>query len=124
MYTSKLAVPDILVTYAILADLKGCYLNINSFYLFMYFGLIDAFIYMPEQMVELIAVSCPVGALLWPYALDLIGFKAVLKLLQQIKKYKVVYILAYLPRLELVVSPDGKSGLVSGNSMDHFEMVV
>jgi hypothetical protein len=42
-----------------------------------------------------------------------------LLLLQQNRKYKVVNTLAYLPRLDIAMRPNNKSGLVSGNSMDH-----
>jgi hypothetical protein len=52
----------------------------------------------------------------------LIDFQAVKLLLQQNKKYKIVHILAYSPCLDIVVRPNGKSGLVSGNGMDHFQV--
>jgi hypothetical protein len=38
------------------------------------------------------------------------------------RKYKVVHVLAYLPSLDIAVRPNNKSGLVSGNSMDNFQV--
>jgi hypothetical protein len=66
----------------------------------------------------------PIIALFRPYTLGLIDFKAVLLLLQQCWKYKVVPVLAYLPHLGTAVRPNGKSSHVSGNSMDHFQVVI
>jgi hypothetical protein len=43
----------------------------------------------------------------------LIEFPAILLLLQQNQKYKVVYILSYVPRLDIAVRSNGKSGGVS-----------
>jgi hypothetical protein len=37
----------------------------------------------------------------------LIGFQAVLLLLQENGKYEVIHILAYLPHLDMAVRPDG-----------------
>jgi hypothetical protein len=47
-------------------------------------------------------------------------------LFQRNKKYKVAHILAYLPCLDKAVRPNGKSGLVSGNSIafDAFETAI
>jgi hypothetical protein len=53
----------------------------------------------------------------------LIDFQAVL-LLEQIKIYKVVRIMAYLPRLDVAVRPNGKFAFVSKNSMYHFQVVI
>jgi hypothetical protein len=52
----------------------------------------------------------------------LIGFQALLLLLQQNQKYEIVHILAYLPHLDMAVKPNGKSGPVSGNNMDRFQV--
>jgi hypothetical protein len=39
-------------------------------------------------------------------------------------KYKVVHILAYLPRFDTAIRQNGKSGRVSVNSMAHFQAEV
>jgi hypothetical protein len=54
----------------------------------------------------------------------LIGFQAVLLLLQQNRKYEVVYGLAYFPRLDLAVISNGKSVRVSGNSTNHLQVAI
>jgi hypothetical protein len=43
-------------------------------------------------------------------------------LLQQNQKYKNVHILAYSPCLDMAVKPNGKSGPVLGNNMDHSQV--
>jgi hypothetical protein len=53
----------------------------------------------------------------------LIGFQAVLLLLQQNPKYEV-HIVAYLPRLDTAVRPNDKSARVSGNSMDLLQVAI
>jgi hypothetical protein len=52
--------------------------------------------------------------LCWSHTVRLIGFQAVMLLLQQNRKSKVVHILAYVPRLDIAVRTNGKSGRVSG----------
>jgi hypothetical protein len=52
-------------------------------YLFTYLFSFDEFVYMTQEMGELVAASRPVVSLLRLYALRLIGFRAVLLLLQQ-----------------------------------------
>jgi hypothetical protein len=60
-----------------------------------------------------------------PDTLGLIGFQTVFfLLLQQDRKYKPVYILAYLPQLYINIRTINKSGRVSGNSMDHFQVAI
>jgi hypothetical protein len=71
-----------------------------------------------------VVASHSIVALLQPYALPLICFQAVLLLLQQNRKYKVVHILAYLPRLDTTVIPYAKSDRVPGSSMDHFQVTI
>jgi hypothetical protein len=71
-------------------------------------------------MGQLVAASCPHVALLQPHTFNLIDFQAVLVLLQQNQKYKIVLVLAYLSCLVIGVRPNGKSGHVPGNGMDHF----
>jgi hypothetical protein len=56
--------------------------------------------------------------------LGLIGFQAALLLLARNRKHKFVHILAYLPRFDTAVRPNGKSGRVSGNNMDHFRVSI
>jgi hypothetical protein len=79
---------------------------------------------MTQQMGELMAAFHPILASLRQYALGLIGFQAVLLLLQQNRKYKVVHILAYLPRLDIAVRPNGVSGRVSGNGITRFQVAI
>jgi hypothetical protein len=59
-----------------------------------------------------------------PYALDLTGFRAVLLFLQQNQKQYVVHVLAYLPRLDLAVKSNSKSGCAFGNNMKHFQEIL
>lgn len=84
LFSRQLAVPG--VTYVILIDVKGYYLNFDTFYLFIhYFISFDIVIYMTQQMGWLLTTCCPFLALLWVYALGVIGFQFVLLLLQQNK---------------------------------------
>jgi hypothetical protein len=50
------------------------------------------------------------------------GPKTVLLLLLQNRKHITVHILTYLRRLDKAVRQNGKSGPVSGNGMDHFQV--
>jgi hypothetical protein len=68
--------------------------------------------------------SYSVIRLLWPYTLGLFGFQPILLLLQQKQKSEVVPMLAYLPHLTVVVRLSGKSGCVSGSTMDHFQVAI
>jgi hypothetical protein len=54
----------------------------------------------------------------------LIGFQAILLLLQQNQKYKAVNILVYLPYLDTAERQNGKSCHVSGSSMEHFQVAI
>jgi hypothetical protein len=67
--------------------------------------------------------SCSIVALLRPYTIGLIGFQAIL-LFHKTGKCKLVYNVAYLSRLDRAVRPNGKSGRVSGNSMDHLQVTI
>jgi hypothetical protein len=60
--------------------------------------------------------------LIRPNSPGFIGFQTIFLFFQQNRKFKVVYILAYLPRLDKAVRPSGKFDRVSGNSMDHFQV--
>jgi hypothetical protein len=89
-------------------------------YLFRYLISFHAFVYMTQQMSLLVAAPRPVVTRLRPYTLGLIGFQAVLLLLQQNLKYTVFHILPYMPRLDIVVIPFiGKYSRISAISMDH-----
>jgi hypothetical protein len=67
--------------------------------------------------------SIPIVALLRTYTLGLTVFKPLL-LFQQNRKSKIVNILAYLPRLDIAIRPNGKSGRISGNNTDHFQAAI
>jgi hypothetical protein len=54
----------------------------------------------------------------------LTGFKAVLLFLQQNQESNVVRVLAYLPRLDLAVKSNNKSGCAFGNNMEHFQEIL
>jgi hypothetical protein len=71
-----------------------------------------------------VAVFRSIVALLQPYTLGLIGFQVIPLLIQQNGKYKIIHFLAYLSRLDIAVNPNGKSGCVSGISMDHFQVSI
>jgi hypothetical protein len=68
-------------------------------------------------------VTRPVFALLRLHTLDITDFQAILLFLRQNPKYGV-HILAYLSRLNIGVRPHCKSGLVSGDSINNFVMVI
>jgi hypothetical protein len=53
----------------------------------------------------------------------LIGFQVALLLLQQNRKYEV-HILAILPRLDMAVTGNAKSGRAPGSSMDNFQVTI
>jgi hypothetical protein len=74
-------------------------------------------------MDELIKAFHPVIALFRPYILRLTGFSSPFFVLWQNRKFKA-HILAYLPGLDIAVRPNGKSGRVSGNSVDHFQVAI
>jgi hypothetical protein len=79
---------------------------------------------MTQQMGQLFAASCPFIAFLQPNTLGLGDFQAVLLLLQQNWKYKVVHIQAYLPCLDIRVEQNSRSGHVSRNSVNHFQVAI
>jgi hypothetical protein len=54
----------------------------------------------------------------------MIHFQAVLLLLQQNMKYKALRIVAHLPDMDTAVIPNSKSGFVSGNSMNRFQIAI
>jgi uncharacterized membrane protein len=58
-------------------------ISTHFIYLFIRFILFDALVYVTQQIGLLIAASRPIIALFRPYVLVLIGFQAILLLLQQ-----------------------------------------
>jgi hypothetical protein len=81
--------------------------------------LFYAFVFMNQQMFKLVSASCKIIASLLSCTVRFICFQAFLLFLQHNRKFKVVSILVYLPRLDIVLRPNGKSGCLSGNSMDY-----
>jgi hypothetical protein len=78
---------------------------------------------MTQQIGYFVAASCSIVTLLRPCTLGSTGFQALL-LLRQNKKYKGFSILACFARLEVSAKPDGKSGRVSGDSMNNFHVAI
>jgi hypothetical protein len=78
---------------------------------------------MNQQMEELVAESRQIVALLRPCNPGLIGFQAVFCCFSRIEN-KIVRVLPCLPRSGIAVGPNGRSGRVSGKSMDHCQLAI
>jgi hypothetical protein len=75
-------------------------------------------------MGKRIAESRPTVATLRPFTLVLIRSPELVLLLQHNRKYEVASLVAYLSGLDTAVTPNDKSGRVSGNSTDHFQVKI
>jgi hypothetical protein len=73
--------------------------------------------------VRLVSESRPIVTLLRQYALGSTGFQAVLFLLQQNRRYEI-RILAYLPRLDITMTPNVKCRCISRNFMEHIHVAI
>jgi hypothetical protein len=83
-----------------------------------------SFLYITQQLDKLVTASLPIIILLRPYTFGMIGFRAGLLLHQQDRKYKLIYILANLPHLDIAVRPNGESGSVSVTGIDRFQVTI
>jgi hypothetical protein len=111
---NKLAAPD--VTYTIVTDFKG-YKNIDEFYVFIHiFKFMHSF-YMSQRVYVVVIESCPHVALLQSHTYGLIDFQAALLCFSRTENTKSISSL-------ICLVSDVKPGIVSGNSMDYFQIVI